>query len=384
VSDGLITMQNVPHDISLVFIELGAAIGGLGILARLASRWGFSSVPLYLIGGLAFGNGGLLPLHLSENFIRIGGEIGVLLLLFMLGLEYTGDELKEQLHGGLAAGGMDFLLNFVPGVAAGRLFGWSWLPALVLGGVTWVSSSGVIAKVLGELKRLGNPETPTVLTVLVLEDLAMAVYLPLITALLAGGSAIRLGASVAVALAVVAAALMVAFRYGPTISGWVSHESDEVVLLTILPMVLLLAGLAQQVQVSAAVAAFLAGVALSGPIAEKSRRLLAPLKDLFAAVFFFFFGLEIAPASLPPVAVEAIGLGVVTAATKVATGYFAARRAGIQGQGRWRAGAALIARGEFSIIIAGFGAASEPQLGPIAAGYVLLLAIAGPILVRLI
>ncbi len=378
------TMQNVPHDISLVFVELGAAIGGLGILARLASRWGFSSVPLYLIGGLAFGNGGLLPLHLSENFIRIGGEIGVLLLLFMLGLEYTGDELKEQLHGGLAAGGMDFLLNFVPGVAAGRLFGWSWLPALVLGGVTWVSSSGVIAKVLGELKRLGNPETPTVLTVLVLEDLAMAVYLPLITALLAGGSAIRLGASVAVALAVVAAALIIAFRYGPKISGWVSHESDEVVLLTILPMVLLLAGLAQQVQVSAAVAAFLAGVALSGPIAEKSRRLLSPLKDLFAAIFFFFFGLEIAPASLAPVAVEAIGLGVVTAATKVATGYFAARRAGIQGPGRWRAGAALIARGEFSIIIAGFGAASEPQLGPIAAAYVLLLAIAGPILVRFV
>jgi CPA2 family monovalent cation:H+ antiporter-2 len=377
-------MQNVPHDISLVFIELGAAIGGLGILARLASRWGFSSVPLYLIGGLAFGNGGLLPLHLSENFIRIGGEIGVLLLLFMLGLEYTGEELKEHLHGGMAAGGMDFLLNFVPGVAAGRLFGWSWLPALVLGGVTWVSSSGVIAKVLGELKRLGNPETPTVLTVLVLEDLAMAVYLPLITALLAGGSAIRLGASVAVALAVVAAALMIAFRYGPKISGWVLHESDEVVLLTTLPMVLLLAGLAQQVQVSAAVAAFLAGVALSGPIAEKSRRLLSPLKDLFAAIFFFFFGLEIAPASLPPVAVQAIGLGVVTAATKVATGYFAARRAGIQAQGRWRAGAALIARGEFSIIIAGFGAASEPQLGPIAAGYVLLLAIAGPILVRLV
>jgi len=146
----------------------------------------------------------------------------------------------------------------------------------------------------------------------------------------------------------------------------------------------LLAGLAQQVQVSAAVAAFLAGVALSGPIAEKSRRLLSPLKDLFAAIFFFFFGLEIAPASLPPVAVEAIGLGVVTAATKVATGYFAARRAGIQGPGRWRAGAALIARGEFSIIIAGFGAASEPQLGPVAAAYVLLLAIAGPILVRLV
>src|ERR1700683_1838046 len=110
-------MQNVSHDLSFVFIELGVAIGGLAILARLATRWGFSPVPLYLLGGLAFGNGGLLPLHLSESFIRIGAEIGVLLLLFMLGLEYTGDELREHLHGGLPAGAIDFLFNFLPGVA---------------------------------------------------------------------------------------------------------------------------------------------------------------------------------------------------------------------------------------------------------------------------
>ncbi len=376
-------MEHAPYDISLVFVELGAAIGGLGLLSRLASRWGFSSVPLYLLGGLAFGNGGLLPLDLSENFIRIGGEIGVLLLLFMLGLEYTGKELKEHLHSGLPAGSADFLLNFLPGVAAGRIFGWSWLPALVLGGVTWVSSSGVIAKVLGELKRLGNPETPTVLSVLVLEDLAMAVYLPLITALLSVGSILRLSISVSIALAVVAAALLIAFRHGRKISEWVAHESDEVLLLTTLSVVLFLAGLAQRVQVSSAVAAFLVGVALSGPIGERSRKLLSPLRDLFAAIFFFFFGLEIAPASLPPVALQALGLGLATAVTKVATGYFAARRAGIDGQGRWRTGISLIARGEFSIIIAGFGTIAEPQLGPLSAAYVLLLAIAGPILMRL-
>jgi CPA2 family monovalent cation:H+ antiporter-2 len=220
--------------------------------------------------------------------------------------------------------------------------------------------------------------------VLVLEDLAMAVYLPLITALLAGGSVPRLIASVSFALAIVAAALALTFRYGRKLSQWVSHESDEVVLLTTFALVLLMAGLAQRVQVSAAVAAFLAGVALSGPIAEKSRRLLSPLRDLFAATFFFFFGLEISPARLPPVAMPAIGLGFATAATKVATGYFAARRAGIDGQGRWRAGMSLVARGEFSIIIAGFGVVAEPELGPLAAAYVLLLAIAGPILARLV
>ena len=88
------------HDFSHVFIELGLAVVGLAVLARLANRWGFSAMPLYLLAGLAFGNGGLAPLQLTENFIHIGAEIGVLLLLFMLGLEYSGDELKANLRGG--------------------------------------------------------------------------------------------------------------------------------------------------------------------------------------------------------------------------------------------------------------------------------------------
>src|SRR5947199_10375689 len=81
-----------------VFIELGAAVFGLAILTRLAHRFGFSSIPLYLLGGLAFGNGGLLPLHFSDAFVRVGAEIGILLLLFMLGLEYTGAQLRDNLR----------------------------------------------------------------------------------------------------------------------------------------------------------------------------------------------------------------------------------------------------------------------------------------------
>jgi len=106
---------------SSVFIELGAAIVGLALLARLSSRWGFSAIPLYLLAGLAFGNGGLAPLNVSQSFIHLGAEIGVLLLLFMLGLEYTGEELKESLRAGLAGGIADFALNFPPGLIAGLL-----------------------------------------------------------------------------------------------------------------------------------------------------------------------------------------------------------------------------------------------------------------------
>ncbi len=134
------------HDVSHIFIELGLAVVGLAVLARLASRWGFSAIPLYLLAGLAFGKGGLAPLELTENFIHIGAEIGVLLLLFMLGLEYSGDELKANLRVGLPAGVADFVLNFTPGFVAGLLLGWKPLPAVLLGGITYISSTGVIAK----------------------------------------------------------------------------------------------------------------------------------------------------------------------------------------------------------------------------------------------
>jgi monovalent cation:H+ antiporter-2, CPA2 family len=371
-------------DVSWFFIELGAVVVGLAVLARLASRLGFSAIPLYLLAGLAFGNGGLVPLHFSEDFVHGGAEIGVLLLLFMLGLEYTGEELGANLHAGVPAGVVDFVLNFPPGLVVGLLLGWGPLASLLLGGVTYISSSGVIAKVLAELKWQNNPETPTILSVLVLEDLAMAIYLPLAAVLLIGQGVVAGLISILVVLATVGVVLFVAVRYGKAMSRMVSHQSDEVTLLTTFGLVLLVAGVAQQLQVSAAVGAFLTGMVLSGLIVEQTQRLLGPLRDLFAAIFFLFFGLQIDPATLPPVLLLALGLGVVSALTKLLTGWWAARRAGVDVPGRWRAGAALVARGEFSIVIAGFGATAglEAQLGPLAAAYVLFLAMLGPILAR--
>jgi CPA2 family monovalent cation:H+ antiporter-2 len=371
------------HEDARLFVEIGAAIILLALLARLANRWGFSAIPLYLLLGLSFGNGGLLPLRLSQNFIGTGAQIGVLLLLFMLGLECNGEDLMKNLRFGLPAGGADFVLNFTPGLVMGLLLKWTPLAAVLLGGITYISSSGVIAKVLSELKRINNPETPMVLAVLVLEDLAMAVYLPLVGVSLLGGGPAKVAISVAVAVGVVMLVLFLALRYGRQLSKFVAHESDEIILLTTFGSVLLVAGLAERFQVSAEIGAFLVGIALSGPIAEQSHRLLAPLRDLFAATFFFFFGLEINPATLPPALPLALALGLVTAFTKVLTGYWAAKRAGIDRRGRVRAGMALVARGEFSIVIAGLGAGIEPRLGPLAAAYVLFLAILGPFLARL-
>ena len=375
-------MDSSLPDVSHLLIELGLVVFGLAILARIASRWGFSAIPLYLLAGLAFGNGGLAPLNLSAGFTHIGAEIGVLLLLFMLGLEYTGAELVANLRSALPAAIVDFALNFTPGLLAGLLLKWKALAAVLLGGVTYVSSSGVIAKVLAELRRLNNPETPAVLSILVLEDLAMAVYLPLVAVLLAGGGPARMALSVSLALATVLLVIALAVRYGVPLSRIIAHQSDEIALLTIFGTVLFVAGAAQRLQVSAAVGAFLVGIAVSGPMAEQTHRLLAPLRDLFAATFFFFFGLQIDPATLPSALPSAVLLGVVTAATKVLTGFWAPQPTNVDRRGCLRAGMALVARGEFSIVIAGLGAGLEPQLGPLSAAYVLFLAILGPILAR--
>ncbi|POX57694.1 cation/H(+) antiporter [Streptomyces sp. Ru62] len=372
------------HSSAVFLIEFGAIILGLGLLGRLAARLRFSPIPLYLLAGLAFGEGGLLPLGTSEEFVAIGAEIGVVLLLLMLGLEYTAGDLVSNLKTQYPAGIVDATLNALPGAAMALLLGWGPIAAVVLAGITWISSSGVIAKVLGDLGRIGNRETPVILSILVLEDLSMAVYLPVVTALLAGTGFAAGSVTLAIALGVAGLVLLVAVRYGRHISRFVSTDDPEKLLLVVLGLTLVVAGVAQQLQVSAAVGAFLVGIALSGEVAEGAHNLLAPLRDLFAAVFFVFFGLHTDPASIPPVLLPALALAVVTSLTKIATGYWAARRAGISARGRWRAGGTLVARGEFSIVIAGLAVTSgiDSDLGPLATAYVLLLVVLGPLTAR--
>ncbi|MFE4830575.1 cation:proton antiporter [Streptomyces sp. NPDC056672] len=366
------------HDTTALLIELGSVILVLGILGRLAGRVGFSAIPLYLLAGLAFGHGGLLPLNASEEFIATGAEIGVILLLLLLGLEYSASELVSNLKTQYPSGIVDFVLNAVPGALAALVLGWGPVAAVALAGVTWISSSGVIAKVLGDLGRLGNRETPVILGVLVIEDLAMAVYLPLLTALLAGLSLASGSLTLLISLGTVGAVLYLALRHGRLISRAVSSDNPEMLLLVVLGLTVLVAGVAQELQVSAAVGAFLVGIALSGEVAEGAHNLLAPLRDLFAAVFFVFFGLNTDPAAIPPVLVPALILATVTTLTKIGTGWYAAKRAGVRTAGRWRTGGTLVARGEFSIVIAGLAVGVEPRIGPLATAYVLILVILGP------
>ncbi|MFD1847044.1 cation:proton antiporter [Arthrobacter flavus] len=372
---------------ALTLIELGAVFFCLGVLGRLAGRIGLSPIPLYLLGGLFFGNGGLIELEGLDGFSEIASEIGVILLLLMLGLEYTAKELVTGLRQSWLSGVLDIVLNFTPGAVVALLLGWGPVGAMVMGGVTYISSSGIVAKVLTDLGRLGNRETPVILSLLVFEDLAMAVYLPILTTVLAGASFAGGMQAVGISLVVVTVVLIIALRFGNVVSAVVDSKDREVFLLTVLGAALLVAGVAAAMQVSAAVGAFLLGIAISGATATNATRLLEPLRDLFAAIFFVVFGLNTDPATIPPVLGVAVLLAFITALTKIGTGWWAARRQGVGRLGRARAGVALIARGEFSIVIAGLAVASGAVTGELAAlatAYVLLTAILGPVAARLV
>lgn len=373
------------QEITLLLIEVGALLLGLSLLSRLASWFGFSAIPLYIGVGLALGSGGPIALHASEEFLSAGSEIGVILLLLMLGLEYSAPELVHSLTQSKLAGLLDLVLNAAPGVAVALIMGWGPIAAVTLGGATWISSSGVIAKVLRDLQRLGNRETPAILSILVIEDLAMAFYLPVLSAVVIGAGLLAGATTVAVAVGVVIVILFVALRHGRAVSRVFASNKPEPFLLGVMGLAMLVAGLAQQVNISSAVGAFLVGIALSGDVAEHAEEVLAPLRDLFAAQFFVFFGMVTDVALLLPLLPVAAVLAVVAIAAKIATGYIAAARVGVGVLGRWRAGFALTPRGEFSIIIVSLavGAGVEPQLAPLVTGFVILTVILGPLLARL-
>jgi CPA2 family monovalent cation:H+ antiporter-2 len=366
---------------AVLLIVIGAVLVLLALLARLAARTAFSPIPLYLLAGLVIGS--VAPRDLDPMAVEIGTQIAVILLLFMLGLEYVVDDVVASLRSSVPAGLVDIVLNFPPGLIVGLLMGLDLLHAAVLGGVTYISSSSIVAKVLDDLGRLANKETPGMLAILVLEDLAMAPYLPLMAALLAGGSLlVGIGWAVgATALAFVA--LSLARRHGRSFSRRLAHPKSEVVLLSVMGLLLIAGGVAELGHVSGGVVAFIVGLSVSGSIAERARELLGPLRDLFAALFFMSFGFMVDETAIPGVLGIAVVLWAITVVTKLGTGWVAVR-ATSGTAGRLRAGTALVARGEFSVVIASLAATTgvDPRLAPLAAVYVLLTAVSAPVLTR--
>ncbi|MFV8317387.1 cation:proton antiporter [Mycobacterium sp. 23] len=367
---------------SALLFELGALLTMLALLGTVARRFALSPIPVYLVAGLSLGTGGILPVPAADDFVITAAPIGVVLLLLTLGLEFSATEFASSMRHHLPSAGIDIVLNATPGAVAGWLLGMNGVAMLALAGVTYISSSGIIARLLEDLGRLGNRETPAVLAVLVLEDFAMAGYLPLVAVLAARGSWVDAVGGMLAAIGALLAAFAASYRWGHHVGRLVTHPDSEQMLLRVLGITLMVAALAEALRASAAVGAFLVGLTLTGETADRARRVLGPLRDLFGAIFFLAIGLTVDPKELLPMLPVGIALAVITTVTKVLTGMFAARRDGVARRGQLRAGGALVARGEFSLIIIGLVGTTIPAVAALATSYVFIMAIVGPVLSR--
>lgn len=365
-----------------LLLQLGALLATLAVLSTVARRFALSPIPVYLLAGLSLGRGGILPVAAAGEFITTGAPIGIVLLLLTLGCEFSAAEFASSMRRHLPSAAVDIVLNAAPGAIAGWLLGLNGVAMLCLAGVTYISSSGIVARLLADLRRLGNLETPSVLSVLVLEDFTMAAYLPPFAVLASGGGWMHAVGGMVVAVGALLVAFAASFRWGHHVGRLVDHPDAEQLLLRVLGGTLIVAALAESLHASAAVGAFLVGLTLTGETAKRVREVLAPLRDLFGAIFFLGIGFEVDPHELIPMLPAALALAVVTAVTKVATGIFAAKRDGVARRGQLRAGTALVARGEFSLIIIGLAGKAIPAVAVLATAYVFIMAIVGPVLTR--
>ncbi|MEZ7819750.1 cation:proton antiporter [Aquiluna sp. Uisw_065] len=364
--------------------EIGAALLVLGLVAFLANKMKFSVVPLYLMIGLALGNGGFIPLSLSEEFLVTGAQIGAIMLLLLLGLEYSAYDLAKSFKERKSAGVIDVIANATPGFLIGFLLGWGIPGALALAGITYVSSSGIAAQLIKEMGFRKSEVSKRAIGVLVFEDLALAPYLPLLSAVITGVSVWNGLLTVGLALAITGLVILVSFKGSSRFQKFLDPNEPGGLLLTVFGTALLAAGLADLVGFSGVVAAFLIGLLLTGEVAEAARSRLMPLRDIFAAIFFLFFGITIDPAELPAVLPLALVLTAVGVAGKYAVGWWVTRdltdRLAV-----WRTTAFLIPRGEFSIVIAALAAPAvlSVNLQALTLAYVILTAFTASMILRL-
>ena len=368
---------------SQTLAEIGALLLGLGVIAFIAARLKFSVVPMYLVVGLAVGQGGFGLVNLSSDFLAIGAQIGAILLLLLLGLEYSAPDLAKAFKERKSAGFFDIATNFVPGAILALAFGWGPLAAFVVGCIAYVSSSGIASELLRETGWRKSELSKRVVTILVFEDLALAPYLPLLSSLVLGLSAAAGLVSVSVALIITGLVLIISYRGNTKWSRILNPDVPSGLLLTVFGSALLAAGVADLAGFSGAVAAFLVGLLLTGEVANTVRGRLGSLRDLFAAIFFLFFGLATNFAELLQVLPAVLLFVLIGVAGKFAVGWWIAKDMGDKLS--WiRAGAFLTPRGEFSMVIAALAAPAvlSVNLQALTLSYVTITAVIGSIALR--
>jgi len=338
-------------NVNLTILEIGGVFILLGLLSWGALKLKISAVPLFLIAGLSLGKGGLFPLELSEQFLNVGAEIGALLLLLVLGFEYSAKELADTMRKRWHAGVVDVLFNALPGAALALAFGFGPLGALAFGGIMFVSSSGIASQLIRETGWAKSNVAKRTTAVLVFQDILLAPYLPLLAAMTLGLGVWAGLVSVGIALAITVGVFLVGMgRHIPGLNS-LAHRGPGVLLLLVFGAALAVAGAANLAGFSGAVAVFLLGMLLTGEVAESLRHRFAPLRELFSAIFFLFFGLSISALDVLAVMPIALAFAVAGILGKYVVGWWVGRD--MTDPLSWkRIGAFLSSRGEFSMIIA--------------------------------
>ncbi len=366
-------------------VALGASLLAAGVLARLGRHIGLPTIPLFMIAGLLFGpNTPGIQLVDDPGDFALLATLGLILLLFYLGLEFSIGELTAGGRGLASAGAIYLGLNIGAGLAFGFAVGWGTREALVLAGAVGISSSAIVTKILVEMRRLTNRETRLILGIVVVEDLFLAVYLAALQPVLdesatAGGAIL----SFAKALGFLVIVALIA-RYGASLVGRViGAEQDELLTVCFVGVAVLVAGIAEEVHVSDAIGAFMAGLVIAETsVAPRVRKLVLPLRDTFAALFFFTFGLTVDPGDVASVAGPIAIAIAMTVVMNFAAAIVVSRRSALGRVPATNLATTILARGEFSLIIAALGAEAglDARVVPFVAGYVLILALAAPVL----
>ncbi|MUV85826.1 cation:proton antiporter [Natronomonas sp. CBA1123] len=379
-----------------LLFEAGVMFSVLAVAGAVAHRIDLSVIPFYVVSGVlvspyVFGELGLPALQ-DQEFITLLAEFGIVFLLFFLGLEFSLDRLLESKENIGKAGALDLAVNLPIGVAIGLALGWSLLEAFVLGGIVYISSSAVITKSLIDLGWIANDEAQPMLGTLVFEDLFIAFYLAVLSAvILGGGTFIEVLQQVAIAMGFLTV-LVVAVYFGSAyFEAFLDVDSQEMFVIRAVAITVLVAGGALALGVSEAVAAFFIGMGFSGTdhLHDLERRLI-PLRDVFAAVFFFWIGLNTDPTVFGSVAIAGllVLLVVATTPTKLLTGFLSGRIYGLDDRRSIRVGCGMVTRGEFSLIIAALAAGSggsvvlSETIPSVAVGYVLVMSILGTLFMQ--
>jgi CPA2 family monovalent cation:H+ antiporter-2 len=376
----------------LVF-EVGLALGLIAAAALLAARLHISNAPLLILAGMAVGphapKFGMVDLRFVESasLIEFLGRLGVLFLLFYLGLEFSVGRLVKAGRSIALGGAIYIAINLTAGLAFGYSMDWPLKEVLVVAGITTISSSAIVAKVLFDLRRTANPETELILGIVMAEDVFLALYLSLVSGIVLSGSTSfgEVAGSAGIALAFILGLIVLGRLATPLLNRALRVGSTEVFLLLIFAALFLLAGLGEAIHVAEAIGALLVGLVLAETDqAERIERLVVPFRDLFGAFFFFGFGLTIDPFGLGGAVWPSLAAVVLTVVGNVAAGMLAGRSTGLGPAASLNVGLTIVSRGEFSIIMANLAEKGGllPVLQPFAALYVLILAVMGPLLTR--